>query len=88
MIETTVMQYRHGPNGMTGLTFNEKALNRWAKILHISSIMGKNLLDLKEASTSRDVSHHKEENRSRIVKDQKDREKIRNFVNLYTPFLY
>ena len=81
MIGTTVMQYGHDSNGMTGITFNEKALNRWAKILHISSIMGKNLLDLKEASTSRDVSHHKEENRSRIVKGEKDREKIRNFLS-------
>ena len=44
MIETIVMQYGHGPNGMTGLTFNEKALDRWVKILHISSIMGKTCL--------------------------------------------
>ena len=42
MIETTIMRYGHDPNEMTALTFNEKALNRWAKILHISSIMEKN----------------------------------------------
>ena len=39
MIETTVIQYGHGSNGMTGLPFNEKALDRWAKSLCISSIV-------------------------------------------------
>ena len=51
MIETTVIQYGHGSNGMTGLAFNEKALNCWAKSLHLSIIVEKNLFDLKEAST-------------------------------------
>ena len=43
--------------------------------------MEKNLPDLNEASTSRDVSHHKEEGRYRIIEDEKDREKIRNFLS-------
>ena len=87
MIETTVMRYGHDPNGMMGLTFNEKALDRWTKSLRISSIVEKILLDLKEASTSRDVNHHKEEGSSRIIEDEKDREKnTKLFVNLYTPF--
>ena len=59
----------------------KKHFNRWAKILHISSTMEKNLLDLKDASNSRDMSHHKEERRSRIVEDEKYREKIRNFLS-------
>ena len=89
MIETTVMRYGHGPNGMTGLTFNEKALDRWTKSLRISSIVEKSLLDIKEASTSREVNHHKEEGSSRIIEDEKDREKnTKLFVNLYTPFWY
>ena len=41
MTETTDIRYGHGPNGMTELTFNEKALDRWAKNLHISSIVEK-----------------------------------------------
>ena len=42
MIESTLMRYGHGPNGMARLTFHKKALDRWAKSLHISSIMEKN----------------------------------------------
>ena len=85
MIETTVMRYGHGPNGMTGLTFNEKALFRWVKSLHISNIVEKTLLDLKEANTSRDMSHHKEEGRSQIIEGEKDREKTRNLCQpVYT----
>ena len=38
--------------------------------------MEKNLPDLKEESTSRDVSHHKEEDFSRIIEDEKDQEKM------------
>ena len=33
--------YGHGSNGMAGLAFNEKALNCWAKSLHLSSIVEK-----------------------------------------------
>ena len=68
---------------MMGLTFNEKALDRLAKSLHISSIMKKNLTALKEVSTSRDVSHQKEEGRSRIIEEEKNREKIRNFLSTF-----
>ena len=81
MIEITVMRYGHGPNRMTGLTFNEKVLDRWEKSLHISSIVERCLLDLKEGSTSRNVSDHKEQGRSRIFEDKKDQEKIRNFLS-------
>ena len=31
MIETIVMPYWHGPNGMAGLTFNEKAFQSLGK---------------------------------------------------------
>lgn len=39
VIESTVMRYVYGPDGMAGLTFNEKALDHWAKSLHKSTIM-------------------------------------------------
>ena len=39
VIETTVMRYGHGLNG---IRFNEKVLDHWAKRLHISSIVEKN----------------------------------------------
>ena len=78
--ETTVIQYGCGSSGMRGLTFNEKRLNRWARSLHISSMVKKNLLHLKEASTSRDVNHYKEKGHSWIIRNKEDREKIRNFL--------
>ena len=67
---------------MMGLTFNEKALDRLTKSLHISIIMKKNPACSKEVSTSRDVSHQKEEGRSRIIEEKKNREKIRHFLSI------
>ena len=81
VIQTIVMQYADGQNAMMGLTFNEKALHNWVKSLHISNTMEKKLPDLKETSTSKDVSHHNEERHSKIIEDKKDREKIRNFLS-------
>ena len=69
------MRYGHGPSGMKGITFNEKSLDGWAKSLHMSSIMEKSLLDLKESETTI------EEGASRIKEDGKYREKIRNFLS-------
>ena len=76
MTETTVTRYGHGPNRMTRLTFNEKTLVCWAKSLHISSMMEKNLLNLEEVNISRDVGHHIEERCAQIIEDEKDRVKI------------
>ena len=81
MIETTVMRYGHGLTGMKGLTFNEKALDRWSKSLHISSIMEKCLLDLKDSATTSDVIYHKEEGSARVKEDGQDREKTRAFLS-------
>ena len=81
MNETTVMCYGHGPRGMKGLIFSEKALDRWAKNLHISSIMEKCLLDLKDSATTSDVTYHKEEGSPRVKEDRQGREKIRAFLS-------
>ena len=80
MIETTVMRYGHGPSGMVGITFNEKALDRWAKSLHISSLVEQNLLGFKDGTTNNDVTKHKEESLSRIKSDALDRENIQKFL--------
>jgi hypothetical protein len=79
-LETTVMRYGHGPAGMIGITLNERALDRWATSLHLSSVMEKCFLDLNESSKTKDVTHHKEEGSSRIVAGGKDRYKICNFL--------
>ena len=85
MIESTVMRYVYGPDGMTELTFNKKALDHWAKSLHKSTIIWYNgfseislnpLLDIIEVSTSRDVGHRKEEWRSRIAENEKNWVKV------------
>ena len=74
------MRYGHGPSGMVGITFNEKALDRWAKCLHISSLVEQNLLGLKDDTTNNDVTKHKEESLSRIKSDALDRENIQKFL--------
>ena len=76
--DTTVMRYGKGSSGMMGITFNDKALDRWAKSLHISSLVENSLADLENDSRNNDVTKHKEENPSRINSDAADRVKIRN----------
>ena len=72
---------------MTILTLNEKALDRWARSLHISSITEKNMLDIKEVSISQDVSHHKKRKafHSLIIEEEEDPEKYKTFYkSVYT----
>ena len=80
VIETTVMRCGHGPSGMVGITFNEKALDRWAKNLHISSLVEQSLLGLKDGTTNNDVTKHRGESLSRIKSDALDRENIQKFL--------
>lgn len=61
MIETTVMRYGHGPAGIIGITLSESALERWARILHVLSVLEQNFLGLKGSETNKNVTHHKEE---------------------------
>ena len=77
MIETTVMRYGHGPEGMKGITLNENALVRWARSLHISSVLEQTLVGLKVSNSTKYILCHKEESQSRIKSDGKDREKLR-----------
>ena len=81
MIKTTVMHYGHGPTGMKRLTFNEKVLDRWAKTLHISSIMEKYLLNMNDSATTSDVTYHKEDGSARVKEEGQDIEKICAFLS-------
>ena len=47
MIKTTIMRYGHNPADIIEITLNESALKRWAKSLHVSSVLEKSLLGLK-----------------------------------------
>ena len=78
MKKTTFMRYGHDPNCRTGRRFNKKTHARWAKSHQISSIIEKNLLDIKKLSTSRDVSHHKEEG-EKLLKRRKIEKKYETF---------
>ena len=88
MIETTVMRYGHGPSGMVGITFNDKALDRWARSLHLSSLVEQNLMGLNDTSKNKVVTKHKEESISRIKSDSIDRENIRKFLTTCLRPLY
>ena len=74
------MGYGHGPSGMVGITFNEKALDRWSKSLHISSLVEQHLLGLEGGTTNNYVTKHKEESLSQIKSDTLDRENIQKFI--------
>ena len=69
-----------GLSGMIGLTLNDKALDRWAKSLHISGIVEKGLMKLNDNSEKKDVTTRKEESPSRIKSNSVDRQKMRNFL--------
>ena len=80
MIETTVMHNGQGATGIKGLTFSEKALDCWVKGLHLSSIMKKYLLGLKDSATTSDVTYHREKGSARVKEDGQDREKVHVFL--------
>ena len=57
MIETTVMRYGYVPGGIIGITFNESALERYARSLYVSSVLEQN-------ETTKNVTQHKEESKA------------------------
>ncbi len=75
-IETTFMRYGHGPNGLIGITLNEKAVHKWAMNLHICSRLMKDVADFKDSSPV-EITSHKEEIASRVKYDENDRQVIR-----------
>ena len=85
MIETTVMRFGHGPNGMAGLTFNEKSFSCWAKSLNLFSVIESNLLDLKEA-LRKHFKRCEPSQRRRVFTNYQERSRKKKSVNLYTPF--
>ena len=66
------MKYGHGPSGVKGLMFHEKALERWACSLHISTQLEHSLLNLSKKSATKDETHHKEKSHGRIRSDNAD----------------
>ena len=85
MIETTVVRFGHDPNGMTGLTFNEKSFSCWAKSFNLFSVIESNLLDFKEA-LRKHFKRCEPSQRRRVFTNYQERSRKKGSVNLYTPF--
>ena len=87
MIKTAVMRYGHGPASMIGITLNESALERWARCLHVSSVVEQSLLGFKGNETNKNETHHKEEPKIWIKIDSTDCDKLRKcLVTSIAPF--
>ena len=79
-IETTFMRYGKGKHGIIGITLSPEALKSWALSLHVcmSGQMAADVAEMRgDESVARQANIHKEEGKSRINCDLKDRQDIR-----------
>ena len=76
-IETTFMKYGKGPGGLIGITLNPVTVKKWANSLHICTQLLKDLDDMRTADTTKEKIFHKDEMKSRMESDGKDRSKIK-----------
>jgi hypothetical protein len=74
LIETTFMRYGHASGGVIGITLKPETLMVWALSLHTCSRMEADLDELIENSTESEYSKYKEEGKTRIANDTKDRQ--------------
>ncbi len=75
-IETTFMRYGHSQGGLTGITLNDNATQRWALSLHTCSGLISDLAAMRNYNPQ-SSSHHKEETPGRIQADAADRSRLR-----------
>ena len=75
-IETTFMRYGHAPGGIIGITLKPDTLKVWALSLHACSRLEADLDSMIE-NISEVVDKHKEEGKTRIANDKRDRDAIR-----------
>jgi hypothetical protein len=76
-IETTFMRYGHSQGGIIGITLRPETLKTWALSLHICSQLERDVEKLSEERKEIVQMYHKEEMKSRIASDAKDRDRIR-----------
>ena len=76
-IETTFMRYGHGKKGVIGITLKPETLKVWSLGLHICSRIEEDMRSVCDSESVNDDKRHKEEMKSRIVADKKDKETIR-----------
>ena len=85
-IESTFMKYGKGPGGLMGITLRPKTVAVWALSLHTISGLVKDVDDLSDNPSERDVVlHHKGEGMSRMKNDGADRLKIRHKLSTCKP---
>ena len=76
-IESTFRRYGKCKHRI-GITLNPKALKTWALSLHLCGQVAADVAEMRgDESVSRQASIHKEESKSRIQYDEKDRQDIR-----------
>lgn len=74
-IETTSMRYGHSQGGLTGITLNDNATQRWALGLHSCSRLLGDIASMRK-HTPQSISRHKEESPGRMQADASDRRKL------------
>ena len=78
-IESTIMRYGHGRSGIVGITLKPGTLKTWALSHHIYSQLKEDLAELRaDSDDNRFQDHHKEESTARMISDKKDKEALKN----------
>ena len=83
IIETTFMRYGYAPGGIAGITLKTETLKVWALSLHECSWLESELDDMTdEENESKVVTTHKEEANARIAEDKRNRDGIRQKLDI------
>ena len=84
-IETTSMRYGHGQSGIIGITLRPETLKTWAYSLHACNTVVSNLDAMRTQETFEPTSqtHHKEEAKALIQTDAKDRNALRDKLEVF-----
>ena len=72
-IETTFMRYGHGKRGMIGITLKPETMKVWSLNLHVCAQIQADIAGMCDKDVSPLSPHHKEEMKSRIAADARDR---------------
>ena len=74
-IESTFMRFGHSQGGLTGITLNSNATQRWALSLHSCSVLTHDIQTMRD-NIDQPRKYHKEESPARIRMDSADRLKL------------
>ena len=81
-IETTFMQYGHGPGGIIGITLKPETLKTWALGLHVCCQLEQDTVNLSCNEQDKCQLNYKEEAKSKIKSDRADRENLSKKLEL------